>query len=392
MVPDVMFPARNLRLLHAATALALAVMAVIGWVGLPDPAARVLALSLCLGFGVVYVLAFRAAPAQRRTTVYLAAQTLLVSLALTRLNDQTGTYSFLFIILGVQAALLLSGRQAVFWLAVYFAITSLLILQARGAAGLVNILFNGAAYGMVGLLIAALHQAELARRQNQRLLEELRAAHDQLRDYAEQAKQAAVGEERSRLARDLHDSVKQQLFALLMQLGAARARLDDSSAARSHVDEAEGLARQAGTELAALIHTLHPAALSNQSLPEALRAHVSDWSRQCGIAADLELEPQHPLPPAVENAFFRIAQESLSNVARHSAAERVTVRLLVAGGQARLLVHDNGRGFGPAAAAGVGLGSMAERMAAVGGQFQVESALGRGTQVTATYAYEEQPQ
>jgi len=389
MVPEAIFPARNLRLLHTATCLALGVMAVIGWVGLPDAEARTLALGLCLAFGLLYALAFRDAPDQKRTTIYLTAQTLLVSAALTRLNDETGTYSFFFIILGVQAALLLTGRQAIFWLAVFFAITSLRILLARGAPGLVNILFNAAAYGMVGLLIAALHQTELARQQNQRLLEELHVAHEQLRDYAEQAKQAAVGEERSRLARDLHDSVKQQVFALVMQLGAARALLDDKSAARAHVDEAESLARQAGVELATLIHTLQPAALSNQSLPDALRTHVSDWSRQSGIAADLALEPEHHLPPAVETAFFRIAQESLSNVARHSNAERVMVRLLYAGGQARLVVHDNGQGFRSASSAGVGLASMMERMAALGGQLQVESTPGRGTQVTATYPYEE---
>jgi NarL family two-component system sensor histidine kinase LiaS len=257
---------------------------------------------------------------------------------------------------------------------------------------LINILFNGAAYGMVGLLIAAFHQAELARQQNQRLLEELRLAHGQLRDYAEQAKQAAVGEERNRLARDLHDSVKQQVFALLMQLGAAQALLDDNEAARSRVGEAESLARQAGAELTALIRTLNPVALDNKSLLAALQTQVSDWSRQSGIAVDLTHERECPLPPAVESAFFRIAQESLSNVARHSGAERVTVRLLYEGGQARLVVHDHGRGFRPAVAAGVGLTSMAARMAAVGGQLRVESLPGQGTQVTASYAYEEQRQ
>jgi NarL family two-component system sensor histidine kinase LiaS len=235
----------------------------------------------------------------------------------------------------------------------------------------------------------ALHQAELARQQQQRLLEALRSAHEQLRDYAEQAKQAAVGEERSRLARDLHDSVKQQVFAMLMQLGAARALLDDTSAARAHLNEAESLARQAGLELATLIRALQPAALNDKSLPDALQTQVSDWSRQSGIAADVALEPEHRLPPAVETAFFRIAQESLSNVARHSSAQRVMVRLLYAGGQAQLIVHDNGQGFGPASGAGVGLASMAERMASLGGQLRVESRPGWGTRVTATYPFEE---
>ena len=123
-----------------------------------------------------------------------------------------------------------------------------------------NVLFNAAVFVLTFVFAKSLRETEIARDQNQQLLEELRAAQRQVQDLA-------VAEERNRLARELHDSVKQQVFATIMQLGAARVLLErDPDAARVHLLEAEQLAQQSGAELSLLIHELRPVALGDKGL------------------------------------------------------------------------------------------------------------------------------
>ncbi len=200
------------------------------------------------------------------------------------------------------------------------------------------------------------------------------------------AEQNARLAERARLSRDLHDSVKQHLFAVAMQVGAALSQVEQQGeAARAHLLEADALVSQAQQELTALIHELRPSALQQKGLPGALREYVAAWSRQNGIAADLQLPAGGPLPLAVEEALWRVAQEALSNVARHSQARTITLRLEVTPEAVALTLKDDGRGFDLAAETrtGVGLHSMRERMAAVGGTVSIESSAGEGTRVVA---------
>jgi NarL family two-component system sensor histidine kinase LiaS len=216
-----------------------------------------------------------------------------------------------------------------------------------------------------------------------RMAEQLVASIDQRQALAGQNARLA---ERSRLARDLHDSVKQQAFAVSMQLGAALALFDqDREAARRHLRDAEQLAYHVQQELAGLIQELRPLALQDKRLAGALRDYVPAWSRQYGIAAELEVAGADGLPPVVEEALWRVTQEALSNIARHSAARAVQVTLADGDGPARLTITDNGRGFDPGAGAGAGVGlhSMRERMEALGGTIRVESRAGAGTRITA---------
>jgi NarL family two-component system sensor histidine kinase LiaS len=192
--------------------------------------------------------------------------------------------------------------------------------------------------------------------------------------------------ERSRLSRDLHDSVKQQVFAVTMQIGAALSLLDEhKEAARKHLLEAETLAYQAEQELTTLIQELRPAALQENRLAAALREYVVSWSNQRGIAVDVHIPPSCTLPQLVEEALWRIAQEALSNIARHSQATSVQLALECDQEQVTLTIEDNGRGFDIAQlnGSGVGLHSMQERMEALGGTFVVESHAGQGTRLIA---------
>jgi len=195
------------------------------------------------------------------------------------------------------------------------------------------------------------------------------------------AEQNARLAERARLSRDLHDSVKQHLFAVAMQIGVALARVEnDREATRHHLLEADTLIPQAQQDLTGLIHELRPSVLQQKGLPAALREQAQDWSRQHGIAVELGLSEERTAPLAVEEAFWRIAQEALSNIARHSQATRVQVHLKYTQEQVALLIADNGRGFDPASGqqSGIGLHSMRERMAAVGGTITIQSSPGAG--------------
>jgi len=216
---------------------------------------------------------------------------------------------------------------------------------------------------------------------------------EQLRSLLQTRQQLAAMEERNRLARDLHDAVKQQLFATVMQVGAAREVLEhDPRAAARFLAEAERLGRQAQEELTALIWELRPAALADKDLATALRDYVAAWSQRTGIAGRVQVqgEPAPPwgkrsVPPPVEQALFRVAQEALTNVARHSGATAVDLHLVWGKGTVLLTVRDNGQGFDLGAVGGKGLGlrSMRERVEALGGDLVVESRPGEGTWVMA---------
>jgi two-component system, NarL family, sensor histidine kinase LiaS len=207
----------------------------------------------------------------------------------------------------------------------------------------------------------------------------------QLEGLVQARQELATLETRNRFARDLHDSVKQQVFATSFQVAAARALIEkDTKAAEAHLVQAEELARQAQRELNVLIGELRPAALEGKGLSSALRDYVEDWSRRAEIPAEVHVRGEREAPLEVEQALFRVAQEALANVAKHSGAGNVEVDLTYDPDSLTLRVADDGRGFDPAENpnGGFGLQSMHERLEKLGGRVEVESAPGKGTRVT----------
>jgi NarL family two-component system sensor histidine kinase LiaS len=218
---------------------------------------------------------------------------------------------------------------------------------------------------------------QLAHRLNQMAL--------QLQTLLHTRQELATLDERNRLARDLHDAVKQQVFATAMQVGAALALFDQNpAAAKARLVETDQLVRQTQQELTILIQELRPAALKDKGLTTALREYVADWSRQNNIAAEVRVRGEQSMSFLQEQSLFRVTQEALANIARHSGATQVEVELAWEGDQVALSLADNGRGFNPATTngKGVGLRSMRERVEAIGGQLSVTSQPGAGTQVT----------
>jgi signal transduction histidine kinase len=195
---------------------------------------------------------------------------------------------------------------------------------------------------------------------------------------------SAHEEERRRVARELHDETCQTLAALTLALSQAGS---DPQA----VERARGMAERALADVHHVIHDLRPSILDDLGLVPALTWYAARHLEPIGISVRFEAEglPER-LPTAIETALFRIAQEALSNVARHARAENVLVQIEVEGGLLRLEVEDDGAGFVPAEVApgdggrGLGLMGMRERAELLGGTLLVDSAPGEGTHLVLT--------
>jgi NarL family two-component system sensor histidine kinase LiaS len=216
------------------------------------------------------------------------------------------------------------------------------------------------------------------------LATDLNTMAQQLQRLVATRQELAVVEERHRLARDLHDSVKQQTFVITMLVGAARNLVTGNEEAEHMLSEAERLAGQTQQELTTLIRTLRPIALKDTHLSTALREFCSDWSQLTHIAVQLDAPDELPVAPNTEQELFRVAQEALANVARHSSATEVVVHACIENECVLLSVRDNGHGFDQDHVSGVGLGlrSMRERVETLGGSLTILSGE-EGTRVEA---------
>ena len=198
----------------------------------------------------------------------------------------------------------------------------------------------------------------------------------------EQTKDLAVMEERNRLARDLHDSAKQKAFAALAQLGTARGILNGhGNGVTLHLNEAENLVTDVIQELTFLVQEIYPFALQEKGLVPALREHIFEWENRSDIAVQLVTQNERRLPLEIEQALYRITQEALANVARHSRARRVDLSLVYNGDSVQLSVLDDGCGFDTNMKYGMGLRSIRERVGSIRGTVQIQSAPGHGTRL-----------
>lgn len=208
------------------------------------------------------------------------------------------------------------------------------------------------------------------------LAQDLNSMAHQVQTLLAERQQFALLAERQRVARDLHDAVKQQTFALSLLIGAGKKYLEkDPQQAQRYLTEAEALADQTRQELTTIIQELRPVALAEKGLAMVLRDYLSLWSQRTGIAASVSVQDLSVLPPEQGEQLLRVAQEALTNVERHSRADRVSVRLWQETAQVCLVVADNGQGFEVRKAAGTGLGlaTMHERIESCQGTLDISS-------------------
>ena len=203
-------------------------------------------------------------------------------------------------------------------------------------------------------------------------------------ELAEKAKLSAVVEERQRLARDLHDAVSQQLFAISMTATAAMRTLDkDFDKAKRQISLIEEMASVAQSEMRALLLHLRPVHLEGKSLSAGLHELLQELRAKVPIEISADITPDIVLSRGVEDHLFRIVQEALSNTLRHSKATKMEVRLYKLGKIVILSIHDNGVGFDLQVTkhASYGLSTMQERVVEVGGTMNLLTAPGKGTRI-----------
>jgi signal transduction histidine kinase len=196
-------------------------------------------------------------------------------------------------------------------------------------------------------------------------------------------------QERRRVARELHDTLGQQLTALRLCIDMIKSESEGRARLRGHVERAQSIFDRLDADVDFLAWELRPAALDALGLDAALETFVREWAEHFGIKAHYRGfgDGAARLAPEVETNLYRILQEALQNVHKHAKASRVGVQLGRHDGRVVLVVEDDGRGFEPEAEGspgsdgGMGLTNMRERASLCGGELEVESAPGAGTTV-----------
>ncbi|MBF2034194.1 MAG: sensor histidine kinase [Leptolyngbyaceae cyanobacterium T60_A2020_046] len=327
--------------------------------------------------------------------VLIAAQFVLILLASQAGLAGLRLFPFLYLIVLIRSCLILplAGRIGVLCITiVVFASVVQLRLQTLGArmpfrdgrrlypvlAGIqVNFTFL---FVVLLVFVLLMVNALLAERQRR---EDLREANDKLRDSAAQIEALAMAQERSRIAREIHDSLGHSLTALNIQLeGAVKLWEADPPRAREFLMQAKQLGSTALGDVRQAVATVRANPLRFQRLEEAIADVSQQFAHATGITPTLRLSSL-VLPPSIQVNLYRIVQEALTNISKHAAATTVDITLQSVppdhGGGLSLTIRDNGRGFFlDDNRSGFGLNSMKERAEAEGGRFQLISAPGEG--------------
>jgi signal transduction histidine kinase len=243
-------------------------------------------------------------------------------------------------------------------------------------------------------------ECEHARADIERLYIELRADERTRRELLHRII-TAQEEERKRIARELHDGTSQVLIGMVYRLERAtemiaRGKLRGGET-RALLEKLLELTQTARAEVSHIILNLRPLLLDQLGLVPALRSYAEERFAEVGLSWNIRVlgEPRR-LTPQIEAALFRAAQEAINNIARHAHARRADFVFTYLDDHVRVQIHDDGQGFDPVrvrgsrdGAVGLGLMSMEERLRAVGGEFELQTAPGAGTTVTLTALIED---
>lgn len=202
---------------------------------------------------------------------------------------------------------------------------------------------------------------------------------------SEEQQRNAIVAERTRFARDIHDTLAQGFTGIMMQLNAAEQRLGASEEARAHIENARRLASDSLEEARRSVSALRSGTLAEGSLIGAIERIGRTLTSDSGAKIETEVEGRpYALPQKYEANLLRIAQEALTNAVRHSEAERIIVRLAYRTGSVMLEIADTGRGMTGEEPSGFGVDGMRERAREIGGEINILSDPGRGTRIIVT--------
>jgi len=369
---------RNPLLLNIAICMIVIIMIGIGLITLPDALTKVITTALCVAFSLVYLFGFRIADTPGRLAVYFAIQIILVA-SLLILSSPSDVFNLLFYVLALQAMLILPIRTAVAWIIGFYLVDSLIALWAQGTESMISVLFYAAAFLLAAIFGYAVRQAEIANRRNQQLLDDLRATQRQLQELA-------VDQERTRLAREMHDSLGHRLTVAVVQLEGAQRLIptDPDRAARIITTMREEM-KGALSELRRTVAALRSPIIEELTLESAISTLSQAFQQDTGIPIHFSVTPGFPLlPETYRLAFYRAAQEALTNIQRHALAHNGWVQLSADDQKITLIVEDDGKGMNDQSQniAGSGLVGLRERAGQIGGDLRLAERTGSGTQLT----------
>nr|WP_248277802.1 sensor histidine kinase [Brasilonema sp. UFV-L1] len=244
-----------------------------------------------------------------------------------------------------------------------------------------NLALNaGLMFGLVLVFVLLLVNALLAERQSR---EKLAIAHQQLKEYALRIEDQATLQERNRIAREIHDALGHSLTAQSIQLENALLFLSSNlDKTRAFLEEAKQLGSSALREVRQSVATLRCDPLHGKSLESSLLLLLGDFQRQTNIIPECKLSLPRQLPAEVSTTVYRIVQEALTNISKHSAATQVKINLHTTADSLYLHLCDNGKGFNPNQnTTGFGIQGMRERTLTLGGQFHIVSTPKAGCQI-----------
>jgi signal transduction histidine kinase len=321
-------------------------------------------------------------------SIYLIIQTSLICVLLVIL-ERADFLAILFAILSMQVMQRFSPRVGWVWIGLFAPLMALSLTFAYivSEALALTLIYTGLDIFLAFYSLAA-QRAQTARAQNQKMAAELETTNHQLQAYSQQLEQLATAHERLHLARELHDSVTQTIFSMNLTTQSALVLLErDPGRVAGQLDHLNQLAQSALSEMRVLIAELRPEPVAEGGLAAALRQHLFSRSLPEGLSVSLDVEGDQSLKPAEEQGLFRIVQEAVNNVMKHSGASQAVIRLH----QTEpfwIEVEDNGQGFdlksaqtGSRPGGQVGLSGMQERAAEIGWDLRVITSPGTGTRI-----------
>lgn len=315
---------------------------------------------------------------------YLSIGTLLI-VGLLWLNPNLNFYVILFYVLGTEALMSLERREGYLWLGLFTLLTIGVLFTALDlleASITVPIYLGG--YFFFVVFANATQQAYQARAESQRLLEELQTTHSKLQEYAIQAEQLAVAEERNRLSREMHDTIGHRLTVASVQLeGVQKLIAKDPARAEKMAETVREQVREALRELRQTVATLREPLEADLPLEVSLKKLTRGFEEATGMTVHLMLPDAFPEMSAAHRlAIYRTAQEALTNAQKHAEAGQIWLQVSRQEDILTLRVSDNGKGLqAQGESSGFGLRGIQERAAQLGGELRLEERKGGGTQV-----------
>lgn len=358
-----------------------------------DATAQILVTLVLIGFGLI---GLRLPTKKTRNKVLYTALQLVLLVVTFWLDRRTGFFPLLGLIIVIRSCLIFqqAGRLIVAGLVFIASLLMLFLgmpppprhrpgIPSESIANTILTLNINTAitFGLTLLFILLLVNALLAERHSR---EKLLLANEQLRQYALRIEDQATLQERNRIAREIHDALGHALTAQSIQLENALLFLPpDAEKTKSFLQESQRLSARALQEVRRSIATLRSNPLQGRSLSDAIASSITEFQSTTGIAPNYTLQLFQPIPTEIGTALYRILQESLTNISKHSAATGVSIHLQQSRDTIHLQIADNGQGFDPEQnTTGFGLQGMRERIVALGGQFLLSSQPGQGCRIS----------